>query len=44
MTGTSIYMAPELIEGRKSYDNRIDIWGAGCILCLMLTNKIPFNG
>lgn len=42
--GTRIFMAPELIEGSKNYDNKIDIWGVGCVFCLMITGKIPLNG
>lgn len=41
--GTKIFNAPELIQGRD-FDERIDIWGVGCLVCLMLTGKIPTNG
>ena len=36
-------MAPEMIKNQK-FDEKIDIWGAGVILCFMLTGKIPDNG
>ena len=36
-------MAPEM-QQNKSYDQKIDIWGVGLILCLMATGKIPRNG
>lgn len=42
--GTKLFMAPELIKGGKLQDERVDIWGVGCILSMMLTGKVPQNG
>ena len=42
--GTKLFMAPELISGGKVQDHRVDIWGVGCLLSLMLTGKVPENG
>jgi serine/threonine protein kinase len=36
-------MAPEMQKG-SSYDEKIDIWGIGCILCYLILGKVPFNG
>ena len=41
--GTKLFNAPEIIQ-QKDVDERSDVWGVGCLLCLMLTGKIPFNG
>jgi serine/threonine protein kinase len=37
-TGTAKYMAPEMLSGWMShYDERIDLWSAGCVLYYLLT-------
>jgi serine/threonine protein kinase len=41
--GTKLFMAPELIK-EKSFNEKIDIWAAGCVLCFMLIGKLPQNG
>mmetsp|Transcript_8500 Transcript_8500/g.14302 ORF Transcript_8500/g.14302 Transcript_8500/m.14302 type:complete len:139 (-) Transcript_8500:307-723(-) len=41
-TGTEQFMAPEMVRG-CSYDQKIDVWGVGCILCYLLTGKVPYN-
>ena len=44
MCGTTIYMAPELIE-KRAYDGfKIDVWALGIILYTMLTGVMPFDG
>ncbi|CAI4038910.1 hypothetical protein SMKI_06G2620 [Saccharomyces mikatae IFO 1815] len=41
--GTTVYMAPELIE-RKTYDGfKIDIWSLGVILYTLITGYLPFD-
>ncbi len=30
--GTWMYMAPELLEGKKSYTHKVDIWSVGVVL------------
>lgn len=40
IVGTTYYMAPEVIEGQ--YDEKCDIWSAGCILYIMLSGRPPF--
>lgn len=32
--GTPLYLAPELIKS-KPYDNKVDIWAAGCVIYYM---------
>lgn len=39
--GTPSYMAPEIIL-RHNYDNKVDVWSLGIILCLLLTIEFPF--
>ena len=38
MSGTFLYMAPEIIKGIK-YNNKIDIWSLGCIIYEICTFK-----
>jgi len=42
-TGTPAFKAPELVKG-ENFNQKIDIWGVGCILCFLLTGKMPYNG
>ena len=40
------YQAPEILASKKknknSYDEKMDLWGVGCILAELCTNIIPF--
>jgi len=36
-----IYRAPELLLNCTKYDNKIDIWAAGCVVAEMLLDAIP---
>ncbi len=38
------YRAPELCLGLKNYDDKIDVWAAGCIFIEMITGKPIFKG
>jgi serine/threonine protein kinase len=31
--GTGVYRAPELLFGKRDYNNAIDLWSLGCIVC-----------
>lgn len=42
MKGIPDYMAPEQILG-FSYDHKVDMWAAGCLLFEMLTGNTPYN-
>lgn len=42
MTGTSIYMAPEVIEG-KGYTQYVDLWALGVLLYESLCGPPPFG-
>jgi serine/threonine protein kinase len=40
-----IYRAPELLLNCSRYDNKIDIWAAGCVIAEVLLDAIPmFQG
>lgn len=40
-TGTIAFRAPEMFE-KKSYNESIDMWAAGCVLFTMLSGQEPF--
>ena len=40
--GTPTYMAPEQLRGRKSIDNRVDLYSTGTIFYEMLTGHKPY--
>ena len=40
--GTPEYMAPEQARGEK-VDHRVDIYAMGCILFLLVSNRLPFQ-
>ena len=41
--GTARYTAPEFLY-KTGHNEKVDIWGLGIILFLLLTGKFPFNG
>ena len=41
--GTSIIMAPEIMEG-KNYGNKCDLWSIGVIIYQLAFNELPYNG
>jgi glycogen synthase kinase 3 beta len=43
--GSRAYRAPELLLGCEHYDDKIDIWSAGCVIAEILLDAIPmFQG
>lgn len=38
-TGTSLYMAPEMLVNEPKYDLSVDIWSLGCTLFKLFTSK-----
>jgi serine/threonine protein kinase len=40
--GTSSYRAPELVEERSMFNNKVDIWAAGCIIFEVVFRKKAF--
>lgn len=50
--GTLAYVAPEVITGkfdssqdsRTNYSSLVDIWSLGCLVYVLLTSHLPFNG
>lgn len=41
--GTIRYTAPEILRG-NGYDERVDIWGYGVVMFMLLTGKYPYDG
>ena len=41
--GTPMFKAPEMIKNQQ-YNQKVDLWGAGCILCYLMHQKVPHNG
>ena len=40
--GTPLYVSPELLK-RKSYNNKIDVWGLGILAYELLFGRVPFD-
>lgn len=38
------YRAPELLLGKRNYDDRVDIWSLGCFFTELFTGKTLFPG
>lgn len=38
MVGTINYMAPELVKGRKDYNEKVDVYAFGVVVFMILTN------
>lgn len=42
--GTKWYKAPEILYGVKTYNEKVDLWSAGCILAELLDHCPMFTG
>ncbi|KAK7870346.1 hypothetical protein R5R35_000521 [Gryllus longicercus] len=43
--GTKAFLAPEVLEGGRIYDKKVDVWSMGVILYLSLSGTLPmFSG
>ncbi|KAI8954393.1 hypothetical protein F4801DRAFT_587500 [Xylaria longipes] len=44
MTGTPMYMSPEVITGENpGHDGAVDIWSLGCVILEMVTGRRPWS-
>ena len=41
--GTPRYTSPEVLK-KIGYDERVDVWGIGIVMFILLTGKYPFDG
>jgi serine/threonine protein kinase len=41
---TRLYRAPEIFLGHGLFQNAIDLWGSGCIICELLLRQNLFSG
>lgn len=41
--GSPLYMPPEIVRQDK-YDQKVDIWSAGILTCILLSGVPPFMG
>jgi serine/threonine-protein kinase len=44
LLGTPAYIAPEIIEGAKRIDERVDVYGFGLLFYEALTGRVPYPG
>lgn len=42
--GSPLYMAPEVYDGEKGYDQKVDVWSLGVMVYEILTQSFPFRG
>ena len=42
--GTDCTMAPEVLEGKDTYNNKCDLWSIGVIIYQLLYNDFPYKG
>ncbi|CAD8107733.1 unnamed protein product [Paramecium primaurelia] len=42
--GSTIFQAPEIIENRSDYTDKVDIWSLGCVFYEILATKPLFDG
>ena len=42
--GTFQTMAPEILEGKKNYDNKCDLWSIGIIIYQLFFKEYPYKG
>jgi polo-like kinase 1 len=43
LCGTPNYLAPELLEAKRGYSFKVDVWAIGVIIFTLLTGKPPFD-
>lgn len=43
ITGTPAFMAPEVVNGARELDGRVDLYGLGCVAYWLLTGTLVFD-
>jgi len=43
IVGSMLYMAPEILENLRPYNEKCDIWSVGIVCYIMLTGCIPYT-
>jgi serine/threonine protein kinase len=41
--GSPRWMAPEILASERDYDEKVDVWAFGALLCEVLTTQLPYT-
>jgi serine/threonine protein kinase len=43
VAGTRTYLAPEMLQQKDPYSEKVDMWGIGILLYIMMTGYVPYH-